>query len=124
MGIHAVNRTVSGFHWLALLLLACLVGCGGGGSSSSNFNPQASEEPDQETQQVGLEIIEIQSLNSQRAWISSDITREEFEALELPDGWIKNQPREDGNPKASGTGRFLRSPDAEEEGEYIGRAHV
>ena len=62
MGIRTVNRADYGFQWLALLLLACLVGCGGGGSSSSsgNFTPQASDDPDQEAQQVGYEIIEAQ----------------------------------------------------------------
>ena len=66
-------------------------------------------------QRAGLEIIEIQSPNSLRAWISHEITRGEFDALELPEGWLKNQPRT-GDPDA---GRFLRSPDAEVEGEYL-----
>ena len=64
---------------------------------------------------VGFEILEIQSPNSIRAWISSDITQEEFDALELPAGWFKNQPRE-GDPDAS---RFYRSPGAAVEGEFL-----
>jgi haloalkane dehalogenase len=64
---------------------------------------------------VGFEILEIQSPNSIRAWISSDITKEEFDALELPAGWFKNQPRE-GDPDAS---RFFRSPGAAVEGEFL-----
>jgi len=63
-------------------------------------------------QRIGFEVIEIQSPTSLRAWISPEITGDEFKALELPNGWIKNQPRE-GDPD---TGRFLRSPDEEEEG--------
>ncbi|MCY4426806.1 MAG: hypothetical protein OXC05_07215 [Halieaceae bacterium] len=98
--------TVSKF-FLCLFVPFCLTAC----SDSNDSNPEA--------QRVGFEIIEIQSPNSLRAWISSDITREEFEALEVPDGWIKNQPREGGNPAASGSGRFLRSPDATDEGEFL-----
>jgi hypothetical protein len=64
---------------------------------------------------VGFEILEIQSFKSIRAWISSDITREEFDALDLPAGWFKNQPRE-GEPDAS---RFLRSPGAAVDGEFL-----
>ncbi len=66
-------------------------------------------------QRTGFEIIEVQSPNSLRAWISQEITREEFDALEIPEGWFKNQPRT-GDPDAS---RFLRSPDAAVEGEYL-----
>ncbi len=66
-------------------------------------------------QRTGFEIIEVQSPTSLRAWISNEITREEFNALELPDGWFKNQPRT-GDPDVS---RFLRSPDADAEGEYL-----
>jgi hypothetical protein len=64
---------------------------------------------------VGFEILEIQSTNSIRAWISSDITQEEFDALELPGGWFKNQPRE-GDPDAN---HFYRSPGAAVEGEFL-----
>ena len=66
-------------------------------------------------QRTGFEIIEVQSPNSLRAWISQEITREEFDALEVPEGWFKNQPRT-GDPDLS---RFLRSPDADVEGEYL-----
>jgi hypothetical protein len=64
---------------------------------------------------IGFEILEIQSPNSIRAWISSDITQEQFDALELPAGWMKNQPRE-GDPDSS---RFYRSPEAAVEGEFL-----
>ena len=122
MGIRTVNRADYGFQWLALLL-ACLVGCGGGGGSSSssgNSTVQAIDDPDEEAQQVGYEIIEVQGPDSRRAWLSRDITQEEFDAIELPDGWSKNQPRE-GGPAVDGpsASRFLRSPDATEEGEFL-----
>ena len=111
-----MNRAGYGFQWLVLLLLACLAGCSDGSNSSS----VDSNGPNPEAQQVGFEIIEIQNPNSLRAWISSDITREEFDALELPAGWIKNQPREGGgNVDGPDAGRFLRSPDATEDGEFL-----
>ena len=86
---------------LLLFVLSCGFGCGGGGGS---------KEPD-----VGFEILEIQSPNSIRAWISSNITRAEFDALQLPAGWFKNQPRES-EPDA---GRFFRSPGAAVVGEFL-----
>lgn len=76
---------------------------------------QSSEEP---TKKVGFEIIEIQSPNSIRAWISPDITFDEFAALELPQGWIKNQPRESAECGAD-TVRFTRSPDSTEDGDIL-----
>jgi hypothetical protein len=44
------------------------------------------------------------------AWASKDITREQFDALKLPLGWFKNQPRE---VEMDGA-RFLNSPGREE----------
>ena len=113
-----ITRSIIGFHWWAVLLLVCLASCGGSsGGSGVTTTAEAQQEPEP---QVGFEVIEIQSPNSQRAWISSDITQEEFDAIELPDGWIKNQPREGGaavdGPSSS---RFLRSPDATVEGEFL-----
>ncbi len=69
---------------------------------------------------IGFEILEIQSLSSIRAWISPDITFDEFDELELPAGWRKNQPRESAEcgPDAS---RFLKSPDAEMNGDISGQ---
>jgi len=92
-----------------LLLLSPLFGCG-------------DSEPSVEERQVGFEIIEIQSLTSIRAWISPDITFEEFEALEVPAGWLKNQPRESPECGAD-TMRFLKSPDATEEGDIVAEEH-
>ena len=69
----------------------------------------------------GFEIIEIRPDGTLRAWISPEITYDEFIALEVPAGWIKNQPRT-GSASAetdSVRSRFLRSPDASEEGEIV-----
>ena len=43
---------------------------------------------------VGYEILQVKSLNEVIAWASKEITREQFDAIELPLGWFKNQPRE------------------------------
>jgi hypothetical protein len=57
-------------------------------------------------------LLEIVSANEIIVWVSSDITEDEFNAIELPDNWAKNQPRETDPDSA----RFLRSPDATEDG--------
>ena len=64
-----MSNTILNRYWLALILLAGLAGCSDGNDS------------DPESQNVGFEIIEIQSPGSLRAWISPDITREEFDAV-------------------------------------------
>ena len=59
---------------------------------------------------IGYEILQIKSFNEIIAWASRDITREQFDALKLPLGWFKNQPRE---VEMDGA-RFLNSPGREE----------
>ena len=81
-------------------------------ATKNDINAATTEEA---SPRVGFEILEIQSPNSIRAWISSDITREEFDALKLPPGWIKNQPRE----SEVDAGRFYHSPGAAVEGEFL-----
>ena len=77
-------------------------------------------EPEFEQERVGFEILQVVSPNEIRAWIGPDITRAEFDALELPAGWFKNQPREGGEDVAGATSaRFLRSPDATEDGDIL-----
>jgi hypothetical protein len=101
-----INRT----RWRIglLFLLSGLFGCSDGSDSNN--------EPEQE--KVGFESIEIQSPNSLRAWISPEITLEEFEALEVPPGWIKNQPRESEECGADDV-RFIKSPDSTEDGDIL-----
>ena len=87
-----------------------------------NFNVETSP-------RVGCEILEFQSINSIRVWINLDMTLEEFNAIpipsideiQFPQGWFKNQPRVgEGGPDA---GRFLRSPGAAVDGEFIVEEH-
>ena len=59
-------------------------------------------------EQTGFEVIEEISPTESRPWVSPGMTRDQFDALELPANWLKNQPR-DGEGDLS---RFLRSPDA------------
>jgi hypothetical protein len=61
-------------------------------------------------QEVGYEILQIKSFNEIIAWASKDITREQFDALKLPLGWFKNQPRE---VEMDGA-KFLNSPGRKE----------
>ena len=99
------------------ILFGLLSGCGDG-NDPIPAAPEVTTTQEQQ-QSIGFEVIEIVSPNELRAWISQDITREEFEALEVPAGWIKNQPREAGIlVDGPSSGRFLRSPDAVEEGEF------
>ena len=71
--------------------------------------PQA---PAQEkgVKKVGYEILQIKSFNEIIAWASKDITREQFDAIKLPLGWFKNQPRA---VEMDGA-KFLNSPGLEE----------
>ena len=98
-------------YGLAVIALACLAGCG------DDNDGEGAQEPEP---QVGFEILEIQSPTSIRAWLTTDITLEEFRALELPQGWFKNQPREGGDSvDGPDAGRFLRSPDGVQDGDFL-----
>lgn len=94
---------------LAMAVFALMAGC----SDSIDSQPPQEEEP-----RVGFEILEIQSPTSIRAWISPDITIDEFEALEVPPGWFKNQPRESAECGADDI-RFLKSPDSTVDGDIL-----
>jgi hypothetical protein len=72
-----------------------------------------------EAPRVGFEILQILSPNEIIVWVNAELTQEEFDAIELPPGWFKNQPREvdmDG-------GSFARSPDASADGEFTEQEH-
>ncbi|MEM9257176.1 MAG: hypothetical protein AAGA91_17160 [Pseudomonadota bacterium] len=113
------GRLVSLFC-LLIALVGCSDGSDGTGGSDVPLDSQLETTPSESEQKIGFEIIEAQGPNSLRAWISSDITLEEFDALELPPGWIKNQPREGGTGvDGPDAGRFLRSPDSAEDGEFL-----
>ncbi len=80
----------------------------------SAVSTQAAENPGR----IGFEILQFKSRNEIVAWASKDITEEQFDALRLPAGWSRNQPREvDPN-----RGEFLSSP-GKDEGRYTREEH-
>lgn len=72
-------------------------------------------EPIEQEKQLVFEILQIQSPNSIVVWMNSDMDQATFEAIELPDGWIKNQVRAI-EPDDS---RFLRSPNEGSDGPLL-----
>lgn len=71
-------------------------------------------------EEVGYEILQIVSPNEIITWLNVDgMTQAEFDALELPPGWIKNQPRE----VIPSGGAFAQSPGAEVAGEFVDETH-
>jgi haloalkane dehalogenase len=75
---------------------------------------------DSEEPSLNFELIEIVSQTELRAWIlQDDMTLAEYEALELPQNWVKNQPRES---SLDGT-EFVRSPDGGFDGDILIEEH-
>lgn len=66
---------------------------------------------------VGYEILNIISADEVIVWITPALTQEQFDAIELPAGWIKNQPRQ-AEPDGGG---FTRSPSATMDGPLVSR---
>ena len=68
---------------------------------------------DPNADRIGFELLERMDDGTIRAWISTDptMTIEDFDAIEAPANWIKNQPRE--GSSGDSTGRFLGSPGSE-----------
>lgn len=115
---------------LVVVGLALVVaGCGGSDVTSSAETPEEPSpaapatdgakcwsplemlEPGQ-VSEAGFEIIERRDDGTLTVWMSPAITLEEFDALELPAGWSKNQPRGDGGEDGGGPdeGVFCGSP--------------
>ena len=99
-----------------------------GEASSGDTPEQPCDDPvvdtgdDGQEERIGFEIIEVVAENDQRAWISPVITYSEFEALDLPEGWLKNQPRESVECGADDV-RFIKSPEGTEEGDIAIEQH-
>ncbi|NNE18835.1 MAG: hypothetical protein HKN10_10200 [Myxococcales bacterium] len=91
-------------------ICAALAGCSDGGGEAAD--PDRNEE-------VGFEILQIVSPSEIIVWLGTDLTQEEFDAIELPGDWFKNQPREG---DADG-GTFARSPDASADGQFTDAEH-
>jgi pimeloyl-ACP methyl ester carboxylesterase len=68
---------------------------------------------------VGHEILQVVGPGNIIVWLSLQITQAEFDAIELPSDWFKNNPLE-GQPDG---GRFFRSPDATTDGPLTTQEH-
>lgn len=99
------NTCCKGSTFKALCLIAGLVFAFSISGFASDQYPS--------TKKVGYEILQFKSFNEIVAWVSTDITREQFMDLKLPFGWFKNQPREVDMDSA----QFLNSPGLKE-GEF------
>jgi hypothetical protein len=99
------------FFIAAILSLLLTIGC----TKSTIVELENEAKP-----KVGFEILEIVSAHEIITWKNlSSMTVEEFEAIELPTGWIKNQPREG----EADSGMFARSPDETADGFFDDREH-
>ena len=65
-------------------------------------------------QQVGHELLDASAGFPIVVWGNTEITTPEYDALVLPPGWLRNQPREG----VGQTGQFLRSPGLPADGEF------
>jgi hypothetical protein len=99
---------------LLLFSLIYLIGC----SKDDDISPE--EEPVTEEVRIGFELVNIISPDSILVWTNEDIlTQEQFDSIQLPSSWTKNEPRE-GMPNFA---RFLRSPDASQDGDFTTAEH-
>ena len=80
---------------------------------------ETTSEPPEEQEKHGYEILQVLSPDEIVVWINNGLTPADFEAIELPSGWFKNQPRE-GDPDG---GWFHRSPNASADGEFHEEEH-
>ena len=110
-----MTKTIKIFTKLLLLFpLIYLIGC----SKDDDVSPD--EEPVTEEVRIGFELVNIISPDSILVWTNADIlTQEQFDSIQLPSYWTKNEPRE-GMPNFA---RFLRSPDASQDGDFTTAEH-
>ncbi|MEQ8667704.1 MAG: hypothetical protein RIC12_00940 [Pirellulales bacterium] len=64
---------------------------------------------------VGHELLDARTFPTLLVWGNNDLTIEEYDALVLEPGWLRNEPRE-GVPDTS---RFLRTPGQPSDGEFV-----
>lgn len=107
-------KTFAKISVLLLIAFTVLWGC------DNEDDVHTIEEPTNNQIRVGFELVEIVSLDSILVWINEDIlTQKQFDSIQLPSSWRKNEPRE-GVPNFA---RFLRSPDASREGDFTTAEH-
>lgn len=100
---------------VALLVVSC-------GDSAQGPALTSSQDLTQTGPRSGNPVHEVFDLDG-RVWLTFDLTPEEYDALELPEGWRRNQSRggvaTEDSPGPEG--RFLRSPDRDSDGQYTHR---
>jgi len=96
---------------ICLIILLAVFSC----NQNEDITNDTADNMTSEESSVGFEIIEVESPTNIIVWTNNEMmTPEEFEAIQLPSNWIKNQPREldmDSN-------LFHRSPDQLVDGEF------
>lgn len=108
--LHNLRQSSSRITAFAALTLLCLSAC----------DPAAQEPLSIEcgtptiNTSTGEYFYEIYDLTTGTVWGTPFLTPEEFDALELPEGWAKNQVRE----PALSDSAFLRSPGCANDGEF------
>ncbi len=110
-----MKKIPSTLAWFAITVLAAACG-----DSATTAQP-GSFDLTQTGRRSGNPAHEVFDLE-RRVWLTFDLTPEEFDAIELPAGWARNQSRggvaTEDSPGPDG--RFLRSP-GRGEGEYTHR---
>ncbi len=114
---------------VALLTSGALLACEGEADGADAAAPDAAtaddagapdvDEDEEREPRVGYEILQAVAPDRIVTWLNNEMTQAEFDAIELPQGWFKNQPRE-GEPDR---GAFARSPDAARDGEFTVAEH-
>lgn len=84
-------------------------------TESSQQIAQPEPVTESEEQAIGFEILQAVSPEEIIVWVNGTMSQAEFDAIDLPEGWFKNQPRET-DPDG---GRFLRSPGATQDGPLL-----
>lgn len=74
--------------------------------------------PDTVAPKLGLEILRIEGLNMS-VWVNENITLEQFNAIDLPLGWMKTDDQE----FVPDSGYFSRSPFEQEDNQFIEEEH-
>lgn len=105
---HINNTALTAAIFLALLgMTAC-------DTTTDDTDAVVCGAPSVRDAEVGELFYELIDLQTRTVWGTPDLTPEQFNALELPDRWAKNQIREG----QTDDGRFLRTPDCDSDGKF------
>lgn len=108
----------TGKQLLLALFLFVLVACAAGNNATEDdpaTRDAASVESADNDVLVAYEIAHIVSPSEIVVWRNLDMSQAEFEALDLPLRWRKNEPRE----IVTDGGQIFKSPGAENDGEFV-----